>query len=164
MKKLPQVNTKNLEQNRRNYLRLDALFPIEFQLIDNKKEPKSPLLQGFTRNVGKGGMCLEIKAEKGKTPLEIIPKQTKLKLTINIPSSAFATDSYVTVRWLRKVSEYIFDTYILGIEYDEIEPDNQSMIERHVLWLHRKPKIIFLFFLVLLFFAIFLTYITVRIR
>lgn len=164
MKKLPRVNTKKLKQNRRNYLRLDAIFPIEFQLIDNKKEPKSPLLQGFTCNVGKGGMCLEVKAEKGKIPFEIIPQQTKLKLTINIPSSALATDSYVTVRWSKKISEYIFDTYIFGIEYDEIEPDNQSMIERHVLWLHRKPKIIFLFFLVLLFFAIFHTYISVCVR
>jgi len=164
MKKLSQIDKKKFKQDRRNYLRLDAIFPIEFQLVDNKKEPKSPMLQGFTRNVGKGGMCLEIKSEKGKIPFDIIPKQTKLKLTINIPSSALATDSYVTVRWSRKISEYIFDTYIFGIEYDEIEPDNQSMIERHVLWLHRKPKIILLFFLVLLFFAIFLTYISVRVR
>lgn len=151
-------------QNRRNYIRLDAIFPIEFQLIDNKKEPTSPILQGFTRNIGKGGMCIEVKSEKGKIPFEIVPKQTKLKLTINIPSSALATDSYATVRWSKKISEYILDTYIFGIEYDEIEADNQKMIERHVLWLHRRPKVIFLFFLVLLFFAIFLTYINIRVR
>ncbi len=154
---------KKSKQDRRNYIRLGAIFPIEFQLIDDKKKPKSPLLQGFTRNIGKGGMCVEVKSEKGNIPFEITPKQTRLKLIINIPSSALATNSYVTVRWSQKVSEYIFDTHIFGVEYDEIEADNQRMIERHVLWLHRKPKIILLFSLVLLFFAIFLTYISVRI-
>jgi c-di-GMP-binding flagellar brake protein YcgR len=152
------------KQNRRNYVRLDAIFPVEFQPVNDKKEPKSPMLQGFTRNIGKGGMCIEVKSEKGKIPFEIIPELTKLKLTINIPSSALATDSYATVKWSKKISEYVLDSYIFGIEYDEIESDNQKMIERHVLWLHRRPKVILLFFLVLLFFSIFFTYISVRIR
>lgn len=153
---------KKTSENRRHYIRLGAIFPIEFQLVNEKKEVASSIIQGFTRNVGKGGMCLEVKAEKGKIPFELTPEKTRLKLTINIPSSAFATDSYATVRWSKKISEYILDTYIFGIEYDEIESDNQKMIERHVLWLHRRPKVILLFFLVLLFFAIFLTYISVR--
>ena len=148
--------------SRRKYIRLDVIFPVEFQVIDEKKEPKSPILQGFTCNIGKGGMCIEVKTEKGKIPFEIVPNLTKLKLTINVPSSALATDSYATVRWSKKISEYALDTYIFGIEYDEIEPDNQRMIERHALWLHRRPKIIFLLFFMLLFFAILLTYISVR--
>ena len=28
-------------------------------MIDEKKEPKSPILQGFTCNIGKGGMLLQ---------------------------------------------------------------------------------------------------------
>ncbi len=152
------------KHNRRNYIRLNAIFPIEFQLINDKKELKSPILRGFTRNIGKGGMCIEVRSEKGKIPFEIIPELTKLKLTINIPSSALATDSYVTVRWSKKISEHALDTYMFGVEYDEIESDNQKMIERHVLWIHRRPKTIFLFFLVLLFFAIFFTYISICIR
>ncbi len=153
---------KKAINERRRYIRLDAAFPVECQLIDEKNEPKSPILQGFTRNIGKGGMCIEIKSEKGKVPFELEPNKTKFKLIINIPSSVLATDSYATLRWSKKISEYVLDTYLFGVEYDEIESDNQKMIERHVLWAHRKPKIIFAFFFVLLVFSILITYLTVR--
>ena len=139
------------KDNRRKYVRLNTVFPIEFQLVDNQKHPISPLLQGFTRDVGKGGMCIETKIEKDKkNTFNLIPDQTKLRVVIDIPSSAVATQSYVIVRWCEKVKEYILDTYKFGVEYDIIDSDNQRMIERHVTWLHKKPKIVITFILVLL--------------
>jgi len=149
---------------KRRYLRLNTVFPVEFQVVNSRKEPQSDLLQGFTRNVGKGGMCIETRCEKNKEAVKLKPGETKLKLLINIPSNAVVTDSYATVKWVKKISEYILDTYIFGIQYDEIESDNQKMIEQHVLWLHRRPKVIFLFFFVFLVFVVLLTYFGVRIR
>ena len=155
---------KHTKNNNRKYLRLNTVFPIEFNAVDKDKKPVSALIQGFTRNVGKGGMCIEAKFEKNKEPLDISPGKTMLKLVINIPSSAFATDSYAVVKWVKKVSEYIFDSYILGVEYDEIDTDNQKMIERYVLWLYRKPKILFILFLTALIFAVLLTYLGLQSR
>jgi len=142
--------------DKRKYVRLNSMFPVEFQIIDEAKNPKTPLLQGFTRNVGKGGMCIEIKSEKDKIPFDSIPGETKAKVIINIPSSQLATETYATVRWSKKISEYALDTHIFGIQYDEIESDNQRMIERHVFWIHRRPKVMLAFFIVLLIFAILL--------
>ena len=152
------------DKEHRRYIRLDTVFPIECQIVDKDKKVSDTILQGFTRNVGKGGMCIEIKAEKGKHPFDIVSGKTKLKLNINIPSPALATESYATVRWHEKLPEYVFDTHIIGVEYDEIESDNQKMIERHVQWLHRRPKVLFIFFLLLLVFAVLLTYFGIRIR
>jgi len=155
---------KHTKNNNRKYLRLNTVFPIEFNAVDKDKKPVSALIQGFTRNVGKGGMCIEAKFEKNKEPLDISPGKTMLKLVINIPSSAFATDSYAVVKWVKKVSEYIFDSYILGVEYDEIDTDNQKMIERYVLWLYRKPKVLFILFLTALIFAVLFTYLGLQSR
>jgi hypothetical protein len=130
--------------------------------VDYNRNPVSGLFQGFTRNVGKGGMCIEIKTEKGKDELNFIPQETKLRIVINIPSSHFATTSLATVRWSKKVSEHIFDTHTIGVEYDEIESDNQKMIENYVLWLYRKPKVIFLFIVVLCIFLLALIYFSTR--
>ena len=155
---------KQRKNNNRKYLRLNTVFPVEFNAVDQDKKPISVVMQGFTRNVGKGGMCIEAKFEKNKEPLAIVSGKTVLRLVINIPSSSFATDSYAVVRWAKKVSEYIFDTYIFGVEYNEIDTDNQKMIERHVLWLYRKPKVLFVLFLTALIFAVILTYFGLQTR
>jgi len=155
---------KQRKNNSRKYLRLNTVFPVEFNAVDQDKKPISAVTQGFTRNVGKGGMCIEAKFEKNKEPLAIVSGKTVLRLVINIPSSSFATNSYAVVRWVKKVSEYIFDTYIFGVEYNEIDTDNQKMIERHVLWLYRKPKVLFILFLTALIFAVLITYFGLQVR
>lgn len=146
------------EKEQRKYLRLDTVFPVEFQFIDENRNPTSSIFQGFTRNVGRGGMSIEVKSEKNRDVFKFIPDETRLGLIINIPSSALATKSYAVVRWSKKISEYILDTHIFGVEYEEIEPANKSMIERHVTWISRKSKFFLLFFVLLLIFAILLTY------
>jgi c-di-GMP-binding flagellar brake protein YcgR len=142
----------------RKYLRLNSIFPVEFNVVNQEKTPVSAVMQGFTRDVGKGGMCIEVKFEKNRDAFEIHPGKTILRLVINIPSNILATDSYAVVKWVEKESEYIFDTYIFGVEYQEIDTNNQRMIERHVLWLYRKPRVLFVLFLTALLISVLFTY------
>jgi hypothetical protein len=146
----------------RKYIRLNTVFPVEFRTVDDAKNTTSPMLQGFTRNVGKCGMCIEVKFLKEEEPFSLMPGKTKINLVINIPSEALYTQCYATVRWVKKNTEYVFDTYLFGCSYDEIAPDNQKMIERHVLWLHRRPKVVFAFTIVVLVSAILLLYFGIR--
>jgi len=155
---------KYKSKEKRNYVRLETVFPVEFQLIDDAKKPTSRVFQGFTRNVGKGGMCIESRTEKGNDDLTLVPDKSKLKLIINIPSGVLATESIATVRWVDKASEYVLDEYTFGVQYDEIESDNQKMIERHVAWLYRKPKMVLLFVIILVLFTIILTFFGIRAR
>lgn len=148
-------------QEKRRYVRLSTVFPIEFQVVDEGKNAVSHIFQGFTKNVSRVGMCIEAKTEKGLDLFKFTPGETRLKLIINIPT-AVATASYSTVRWIKKVPRHLLDSYLFGVGYDEIESDNQKMIERHVLWLHRRPRVIFLFFFLVLIFATVLTYLSVK--
>jgi hypothetical protein len=156
------IHMRHADNDFRKYIRLNTVFPVEFLTVDDAKNAISSMLQGFTRNVGKWGMCIEVKSLKGEEPFSLIPGKTKIKLIINIPSEALHTECHATIRWVKKNTEYVFDTYLFGCSYDEIAPDNQKMIERHVLWLHRKPKLVFAFTLTVLISAILLLYFGIR--
>ena len=46
---------------RRKYIRLDSVFPVGFRLLSlDGKAALSDWLQGYTNNIGKGGICLTI--------------------------------------------------------------------------------------------------------
>ena len=150
--------------DKRRYVRLGTIFPVEFQLVDKERNPVSYIFQGFTRNVGKGGMCVEAKAERGRQVFEFIPGVTKIKAIINIPANTFAVKAYATVRWVKKISEPVLDTYLFGIEYDEIESDSQKRIERYVFWMDMRPKLALVFFILSLILTVLLTYWATRPR
>ena len=57
---MPQEEHKKTE--RRRYLRLDTVFPVSFRLIslDGNDYLSGEWLQGFTKDVSKGGICLMV--------------------------------------------------------------------------------------------------------
>lgn len=144
--------------DRRRYIRLNTAFPIQFQFVDEDKRPISPMFQGSTKDVSKGGMRIEAKTAKSRSVFRFVPGKTKLKLTINIPSSMISAESYGTVCWSKEISEYNLDIHIFGVEYDEIETKSQRMIYLYILWLYRRRRLLFLFIILLLIIAALLVY------
>jgi len=143
---------------RRNYLRLDSAFPIEFQLIDiNDRTPVSELKEGFTRNIAKGGMGIFAKTlkEQDKELYNFVPRKTKLKLIINIPLDSEPIESFATVEWIEKQAGPIVDTYLFGVSYDFINEIDYDRIMNYVKWLRLKPKLTFLTLVLLTAVAIF---------
>ena len=140
-------DTYKKDSERRQYLRLESAFPIEFQLVDpNDRTAVSDLKEGFTRNVGKGGMGIFAKTlkDQDKKTFGFIPGKTKLKLNINIPLDSDPIESFATVEWLEKSPGPIVDTYSFGVSYDFINEIDYDRIMKYVKWLQMKPKIIFL--------------------
>ncbi|MCM8800249.1 MAG: hypothetical protein NC900_05965, partial [Candidatus Omnitrophica bacterium] len=73
------------EEERRRYIRLDSVFPVEFLLQDKEGNKLTDWLQGFTSNVGKGGICLNIN-NPSKEFLKILErKDLDFILKIEIP-------------------------------------------------------------------------------
>ena len=136
----------NKGSERRQYLRLESAFPIEFQLVDpSDRTAISDLKEGFTRNVGKGGMGIFAKTlkDRDKETFDFIPGKTKLKLNINIPLDSDPIESFATVEWLEKKPGPIVDTYCFGVSYDFINEIDYDRIMKYVKWLQLKPKIVF---------------------
>ena len=112
------IQTQKTEH--RKYRRLHQVFPVKFQYLGENSKPKGEIFEGFTRDVGKGGMSIEVRFAREKGALEFIPGKTKLKLTINIPPDSAPVDSIATVKWSTKISEPVSDIYFLGVEYEQM--------------------------------------------
>lgn len=139
-------NTKESD-NRRKYLRLDTIFPIEFQVVGkDRREPISEMKEGFTRNLGKGGMGIFAKTlkEHDKEIFNFVPHETKLRLIINIPLDNEPIESYATVEWVERQPGPILDTYFFGVSYDFINEIEYDRIVNYTKWLRLKPRLILL--------------------
>ena len=150
------------EAEKRKYIRLDTVFPVEFQLVNDKKEPLSEMYQAFTKNISEGGLCIEIRSEKDKEPFKLISNETKIKLIVNIPTGVIPTQSYAVVKWQQRISEPILDINMFGVEYTEIEDLNKKMIVHHAKWIQKKPRVLAAYFLLLAILIISLMYIAIR--
>lgn len=130
-------------QDRRQYIRVDTVFPIEFQIVsDDRSIVISEIKEGFSRNIGKGGMCITTKVVKDATLSEFTPNKTKLKLIINIPANQEPLESFATVEWIEKFSGSLVDTYTIGVSYDFINESEYEKIIRYIKWLRLKPIIL----------------------
>lgn len=138
--------------NKRRYLRLDTIFPIEFQVIGSeRREPLSEMREGFTRNIGKGGMGIFAKTlkEHDKDVFNFVPHETKLRLIINIPLDSEPIESFATVEWIERQTGPIVDTYFFGVSYDFINEIEYERIVDYIKWLRIKPRLILLALIVL---------------
>ncbi|MFH0839516.1 MAG: hypothetical protein V1883_00675 [Candidatus Omnitrophota bacterium] len=140
---MPPKNQKN-NNEKRKYIRLDSVFPIEFQVVGgDRRELLSEMKEGFTRNIGKGGMGIFAKTlkEHDKEVFSFVPHETKLRLIINIPLDSEPIECFATVEWVEKEPGHIVDTYAFGVSYDFINEIEYERIVDYIRWLHLKPRL-----------------------
>ncbi len=125
---------RNSDSDRRKYLRLDMVFPVEFQLVDPEtKQPLTPWFQGFSRNVSAGGICLEINNPE-KSFLELVRSgKCALSLRLELPASNKKIFALSHVAWREDLPEK--GKLFFGLCYDWIEPADIRSIMR---WAHLK--------------------------
>src|SRR3989338_8723985 len=136
---------------RRKYIRLNVVFPVEFQFIDPETSGSiSEIKQAFTRDVAKGGICLEVNnLEEG---LEEIIKEGRAKLDIrlHIPLSRPETKAIARIAWYEKVKQGYPNKYLIGLSFIQIDPKDSKRIYFHATRKIITPAIIAFFFFFLL--------------
>ncbi len=130
-------------EERREYIRLETVFPIEFRVVsEDGLKPLSGLIQGFTSDIGRGGMCIEVNDLDEVLADNLSKKAAKLSLTIHIPLSGKPVKALATAAWLSKVKEDYPNRYLIGISYDAIDERPKSRIMGYARWLRLRPKIV----------------------
>ncbi|MEW6170234.1 MAG: PilZ domain-containing protein [Candidatus Omnitrophota bacterium] len=117
---------------RRKFIRLDSIFPIEFQILDQNDSPLSSWLQGFTNNISKGGISLVINNVSSDLE-EIInnKKDIKISLKINIPLSAKTTEAIASIAWIKKIKDDLPNQYNIGLQYEKLNSKDNKRIIRY---------------------------------
>ncbi len=120
-------------EERRKYLRLDSVFPVQFRLLSlDGKRFLSDWLQGFTNNVSKGGICLSINNFNPELAKIVKEKQAKLFLDIEIPLTRRPVAAQGNVAWVRDAVDEP-NKYTVGLSYEEIDKDENNRI-MHYAW------------------------------
>ncbi len=126
-------NKEPLGAERRRYIRMDSVFPVQFVILspDGGKEV-SDWLQGFTNNVGKGGICLEVNNLKPEIAKLIKEGQAKLSLRIQMPLAAKPVPAHAKVAWVKDMPGRP-DSYLIGLSYEQIASSANTRIIRYAM-------------------------------
>lgn len=120
-------------RERRNYVRLDSVFPVSFKLISAADGSElSEWLQGFTSNVGKGGLCLEVNNLKPYLAGLARARQARLVLNIEMPLGKKPAQALAGIAWVKDIPEEP-EKLLIGLHYEEIAPQHNSRIMRYAL-------------------------------
>jgi hypothetical protein len=118
---------------RRQYIRLDSVFPVSFKIssLDSSHAP-SDWIQGFTHNVSKGGILLEVNNLKPQV-LELVKKQKyhiALSLRIQMPLTGPVINTQAKIAWSGENPQSP-DRYLIGLNYEQIDPAQLRRILRY---------------------------------
>ncbi|MBD3264102.1 MAG: hypothetical protein GF375_03250 [Candidatus Omnitrophica bacterium] len=112
-----------MSENRR-YIRISTVLPVEFFLYDKRGKRITPWLQGFTCDIGKGGICLQVNDLWWGFWDRLSQEGASLFLRVNYPLRNKTLTFKANIAWLRKEKLKDFTRYLIGLEFSG--PGNQS--------------------------------------
>ena len=120
-----------LGKERRQYVRLDTVFPVQFRFVSLDGERFfSDWLQGFTSDIGKGGICLSVNNLNPELVRILKEKMANLFLSIDLPIIVGQVNVRAKVAWVKESSSS-HNKYLIGLSYEEIDPAQISRIMRY---------------------------------
>ena len=136
---------------RRKYIRLNAVFPVEFQFLDLETSGSiSDIKQGFTRDIGKGGICLEVNnIEEGFEEI-LMAKKAGLDLRLHVPLRHKETRAVASIAWYKKIKAGYPNKYLIGLSFIEIDPKDRDRIYFHARRISLTPRLVSILVLSLL--------------
>ncbi len=127
------IKKKDLPSNeRRRYLRIDSVLPVAFHILSpDGLSSVSGNLQGFTCNIGIGGICLEINNLNAELSMLVKGKQAVISLDIEVPFSDNSVKAEARLSWVQELSQSQ-GKYLLGLSYSKISGKENSRLIHYV--------------------------------
>lgn len=124
------MNRKDTE--RRQYQRFDLVFPVEFQLLSKERQELSGWVQGFTQDVGEGGLCLVVN-HLSVEHARCLEGENFAALRIHVPASHEGFRALAKIAWFQKTKSEPVSQYVLGLAYEEIHPQAKKGIAGYLI-------------------------------
>ena len=123
-------------EDHRQYVRLKSVCPVEFTIVRLQSDILGMDWQkGYTRNVSRGGLCLETE-ELRDTVIKYLKQQNLyLELRLHVPLTHAPIRAVAEVAWYRKVGEETANAYIIGLKFRSIVEKDLSRILGQARWL-----------------------------
>lgn len=116
--------------NKRHYIRLDTVFPVQFRLLSaDAKKFLSPWMLGFTADVGKGGICLTI-YHLNRDNIELfLHEPVMVSVEIEMPVTRGPVCALASVAWVKELPGKN-NAIQVGLRFVEIDAGQGSLIMR----------------------------------
>jgi len=106
---------------RRRYVRLNSVFPVQFRIYSlDGANPISDWLQGYTSNIGKGGILLHVHELSPDLLLLVKTQQARIGLKIEMPLNRPVVTAEASVAWLQEKTIQT-DKFGIGLSYVQID-------------------------------------------
>ncbi len=122
------------EAERRSYIRLDTVFPVQYRILGLQQDPIAPWAQGFTSDVSKTGIKLCSYALSAQMLALLRQPGVQINLEIILPLSRAALIAQGEVIWLREEEAQPRTQYLAGVRFLNIAPAQQDRLIRYALW------------------------------
>lgn len=116
---------------RRKYIRIDSVFPVQFKLHPaDSQGHSSAWQQGFTNNIGIGGLCLEVNNLSPQLQAALGAQGiVRLSLAIEMPLGRKPVYAQAKVAWAKEL-DALYGKYLIGLSYENIPPVDNRRIMR----------------------------------
>jgi TolA-binding protein len=148
---------KKIKEERRRYIRISSCFPVEFFVIDHQGKRITPYLQGFTQDIGKGGICLVINDLWWGFWERFNQRDSQLFLKIDLPFNK-TISATARVCWTKVKNRDDFNQYFCGVEFLKIDKRDSNMLFRYALFKKSLPYFSSTVILVSIYLSLFLSF------
>ncbi|MFA5090307.1 MAG: PilZ domain-containing protein [Candidatus Omnitrophota bacterium] len=122
----------SLKTEQRRYVRMDTVFPVEFRLFNPlTKQIVFDWQQGFTNDIGKGGICLSVHKLGPELAGALKDGKVRLTLRIELPFSNSVVRAQAKLAWMKQTKEGD-NKYLLGLSYENIDTAENMRLMRYV--------------------------------
>lgn len=127
--------------DRRKYIRIPTVLPVEFVVLDENGKKATPWLQGFTSDICKGGLCLLINDLWWGFWDRFNYRDARLLLKIDLPFKQKDISTKARVIWVTREQAKEFNKYMVGVEFLGSGKSTQGLF-KYALWMKFLPMAI----------------------
>jgi len=120
-------------KNRRKYLRIPTVLPIEFFVIDKDNKKITPVLEAFTSDISKGGICIFVNDIWWGFWDRFNFTGAVLSLRINLLFKEKTINTKARVIWIDKRELKDFNQHIIGLEFLDINKKDADILFRYAI-------------------------------
>ncbi|NQT22355.1 MAG: PilZ domain-containing protein, partial [Candidatus Omnitrophica bacterium] len=138
---------------KRQYIRLNSIFPVEIFIPFLKDKRKHRLIQAFTCDVSLGGLCLRVNDPDSELISLITDQKTSFDIHVNMPITYRPIEAKVCVVWHEVKEHHRHKQLNMGVFYEAISQKDKKAIvgaARRMKWFPRAASISIIILLCLL--------------
>ncbi|MFO8052537.1 MAG: hypothetical protein R6U54_01070, partial [Candidatus Omnitrophota bacterium] len=130
------------DNNRRKYIRLSTVLPVEFFVADKNGKKITPWIQGFSHDIGKGGICLVVNDLWWGFWDKFNQDKNKISLRIKLPFKKEPLFLEAAIRWKESEKLKKFKQYRVGLEFTTSKKKKAGSIFRFAIFKKVAPVVV----------------------